>query len=681
MWPDSGTQTDPRSGVDALTYGLATLVMAEEIFGESHQRSARPGQYPRTRRGNRYAEFTRKFSLGNGPTDLVQEYLISKEGGKMLGTLVALAIARMRVLETFVWDMPTGVIRDVWLALSSLADRGDGQECRLEKVWVRWHENLQLGSILATPPPPPPLPLNNVPLPPPPPPPAPPILAAANTTSGHQPQPNLTSSTTNYQSITSTPLYDRIEQPTFSVLPPLKSLNVIDIDELAYLDEMSILIGKSVDRLRELRVGIAQHAQQRNWVTPWEGGGVQQVDYGSHSAAASKIGDKRLGGVLGILVGRIHDIRDNVITSQSNPEVAEQIFSRENPENITSAGQLENAALDSSSHQQCNDLSALKQLLGSQQSKDGDDDASEASMHTAENDLTGSSTDAGESSKCGKAWVGSTQAPKEGPVQTHPRQEKRETRLDKKLRLDTLELERVALSVSTLQRAFDWSTLTSLSLFSCSNHEQLWRLLRRKFSPDEDTKCGAASKTKRALSQPKDYRLRIQKLHTNTVSPALISFLKETLAPNSLEVLFLQESRSYQSTVTIDSIFRGPIKRHRSSLRKLLIDSSDRPSGVHGNGNRWRKWMLNREVLTFITSGRLSKLRELGISVEYRDWVCQCCWFPALRRLLALFVLLTLDSKISISFCNDYHLYRKYARCTYLMWQIISVAATTIQKN
>lgn len=67
--------------------------------------------------------------------------MITKEGGKMLGTLVALAIARMINLETFVWDMPTGVLRDVWLALSSQADRTDGEDCRLDRLWIRWHDN------------------------------------------------------------------------------------------------------------------------------------------------------------------------------------------------------------------------------------------------------------------------------------------------------------------------------------------------------------------------------------------------------------------------------------------------------------------------------------------------------------------------------------------------------------
>ena len=602
--------------------------MAEEVFGESkQQRQLRSKRSSRTRRGNRYAEFTRKFSLGNGPTDLVQEYLISKEGGKMLGTLVALAIARMRVLETFVWDMPTGVIRDVWLALSSLAERDDGRECRLEKVWVRWHENLQLGSVLSTPPPPPPLPLNTVPLPPPPPPPPPPAAPAVSIASGHQTHSNHTASPSTYHTMTTTPFYDRVEQPTFSVLPPLKSLSVIDIDELAYLDEMSILIGKSFDRLRVLRVGIAQHAQQRDWVTPWEGGGVQQVDYGSQSAAASKISEKRLGGVLGILVGRIHDIRDKSTFPQLMTDEPSQAELKESSHGIEFAtcpqplGKISKAVFDNMVIRSGNDMSVFEQLPDNHQNKEGDDDVSEASMHTAKDDLVGSVNDLGQASKPSIACLDSTSASKDELKSLKSDQEMHPSRLDKQLQLETLELERVSLSVSTLQRAFDWSTLTSLSLFSCANHEQLWRLLRRKFAPGNDGRGGLGSKMNRSLPRAKDYKLKIQKIHTNTVSHALISFLKETLAPNSLEVLFLQESRSYQSTVTIDSIFRGPIKRHRSSLKRLLVDSSDKPSGGHRHGNQWRKWMLNREVLTFVTSGRLAKLRELGISLEYRDWV------------------------------------------------------------
>ena len=121
VWPDTLSSAEPRAGVDALTYGLATLVMREDLFesvlysnnascGASCQsfacqhcgsisyfsRNANDITRPRTsRRGNYFSQFVRKFSLGNGPTDWVQEYLVTKESGKMLGTLVALSIARM----------------------------------------------------------------------------------------------------------------------------------------------------------------------------------------------------------------------------------------------------------------------------------------------------------------------------------------------------------------------------------------------------------------------------------------------------------------------------------------------------------------------------------------------------------------------------------------------------------
>lgn len=120
VWPDTNTSAEPRAGVDALTYGLATLVMREDLFDNAIHPSHGPIEpcqsYPcmhcgstnylskkskplskgtKTRRGNYYSQFTKKFSLGNGPADWVQEYLVTKESGKMLGTLVALSVARM----------------------------------------------------------------------------------------------------------------------------------------------------------------------------------------------------------------------------------------------------------------------------------------------------------------------------------------------------------------------------------------------------------------------------------------------------------------------------------------------------------------------------------------------------------------------------------------------------------
>jgi hypothetical protein len=136
VWPDAQATTEARTGVDALTYGLATLAMGPDVFGDcsvqhdltntwegqtihctscgatnnvTKRPSGRVGASPNVRGqrrlGNRYPQYTRKFSLGNGPSEWVQEYMITKESGKMLGTLVALAVARMVNLETFIWDV------------------------------------------------------------------------------------------------------------------------------------------------------------------------------------------------------------------------------------------------------------------------------------------------------------------------------------------------------------------------------------------------------------------------------------------------------------------------------------------------------------------------------------------------------------------------------------------------
>ncbi|TID14332.1 hypothetical protein E6O75_ATG09411 [Venturia nashicola] len=630
VWPDDTSTSVQRTGVDALTYGLATLVMAEENFGEAPwqrdhssitnlETDLDPYRVARRRRGNYYARYTKKFSLGNGPRDWVQEYLISKEGGKMLGTLVALAVSRMRILETFIWDMPTGVLRDVWLALSSLAGRGDGQECRLDRVWIRWHDNAQLdnpdGNLGSVPPPP----INNIP------PPAVnsnPVMAAINM--GTQ------------QSMSGIQAVDRVEHPTFSVLPPLKSLNVLDIDELPYLDEMSILIARSQHKLRELRIGIARQAERRDWNLVWDGDTLQQVDYSTTRPLESRLGEKRLGGVLGILLGRVYNIRHNADTARHSPSGSRSI--RNSVDNTASPSMLSGAPL-------AQEAATTQPLAAAVTPAQGDGEVQEDSAGNTEEPQETSETVPVDStlaaSHADTAPRPELPATTTGPWITGRPIPLRSSRkhgpyLNGQLRLETLELERVPLSVQILQRAFDWSMLTSLTVLHCQDHELLWKVLRRSYSPTSP--YNSVQQAKAGGKVRLEYGLNLKKIHTNTVSPPLIAFLKETLAPNSLEVLFLQDARSYSSAVTIDQIYRGPIRRHRASLKKLMIDSGEKGDDPFTGSTRWRRWMLTTEIISYITSGRMSSLRELGVSIDYRDWHTFLQRLPNIAHVRSLYI-------------------------------------------
>ncbi|KAK5172965.1 uncharacterized protein LTR77_003087 [Saxophila tyrrhenica] len=668
VWPDTNTHAEPRSGVDALTYGLATLVMAEEVFGEApNQRQNAGNRYApngqgrasetavRRRRGNHYAQFTRKFSLGNGPADWVQEYLITKEGGKMLGTLVALAVARMRTLETFIWDMPTGILRDVWLALSSLGDRDDGQPCRLEKVWVRWHDNSSSESTNLIPPTPPPMNLS--------------ILPSAHPSSTNPP-------TSAIPPQIHPAALDRVEHPSFSALPPLKSLSVLDVDELAYLDEMAVLIGRSLDKLRELRVGIARHAISREWVTVWEGSSLQQVDPDYPAFGSMTIGEKRQGGVLGTLTGFVCDMRKpkmalpdrlkrrapmNTGSPSKSPPRPPQIVPPalqvdsepliEQSSALSGITSLRDVLPDVPT----NDPSSGGPLLSPLQTTFSSDSAYEndpliAQSSHASSPMRSPNTETHEHSIFGSAMQPDLVPPIPETSTDAPEPDPEIEYLDHTLHLESLELERVPLSVPVLQRALDWTRLTSLTLLHCQNHEQLWKTLRRTFAPRPKSptyphprrtpnstprKSGKLSIGGSDIEM--EYTLNLKKIHTNTVSPALISFLKETLAPNSLQVLFLQEARMYNSSVSVDQIFKGPLRRHRSSLRKLLIDSSEKGAdGVPTNSSRWRRWMLTREILGFVCSGKMPSLRELGMAIDYRDWHFFLQHLPSIPHLRSL---------------------------------------------
>ncbi|KAK0656806.1 hypothetical protein B0T16DRAFT_400258 [Cercophora newfieldiana] len=578
VWPDGIVAPSESKSVDALTYGLSTLCLGS-AFARTTRKVYRPSASPLAKfAGNEYAKYTKKFSLGNGPNDWVAEYMITKESGKMLGTLVAIAVAKMKNLETFVWDMPTGVLSDIFMALSSLEDQTDN-DCKLNRVWIRWHdnsENLAVGPSSSNPAAmsgaPAVVPLGSQ---------LTPIGIMLPPTASHPP-PRPAISYLEYH----------CEYPTFSVLPPLKSLTVLDIDELGYLDEIAVLLERSKDCLQELRIGIAAKAAHKDFVQTWDGPGLKQIDHRARWPGESSIGERRLGGVLGVLVGKIYDIKKRRSQRGMEKPAADALVVEVPASPITPVSTEIEIQHDAAS--------TVGEI---------------ASSHP-------------EIQQVDEAVAGRAKA--QTPVRTE-RQSRSSPggrrRLDGKLKLQTLELERVPLSLQVCRLAFDWSLLSSLTLLDCAQHESLWKMLRKQFQPSA-LSFGAPPNNKQQASAPLQYHLALKYIHTDTTSPSLITFIKETLAPNTLEVLFLQDRRRGHPgppTVMIDHIFKGALKRHRSSLQKLLLDSSAKltaPSTTAvADAIRWRNWVLTTEMVLYITSGRMCNLKELAVSLDYKDWV------------------------------------------------------------
>jgi hypothetical protein len=532
VWPDATTAGD-RIGVDALTHGLATLTNT-------------------TKRGNDYVRWVKKFSLGYGPADWVGEYNINKECGKMLGTLVNLAISRMECLETFSWDMPTGILRDVFMSLHDLGT--------LKKIHVRFHDN-------------------------------------RDTTLPTSQDPSR-----------------RVESPTFKGFKALRNLSVLDIDEIQYLQEMSHAVEQSVNTLKELRVGIAPHMNVlQRLIKDWDvlentiaiGGGQEGV----------------VGGVLGILFGRIISLEDVMPRRRNNR--TEDANPASTP--VTAAP----VSLNSGNLDTTPDGAPVTNPASAQPSTTNVQPSETTAVANNENAATQDlpPTASVESDTQAKSTAVTLSTPGtvnavSGVYGSEPR----------RLKLETLALERVPISVSILvnSKAIDWSCLSNLTILNCYNHERLWKALRRKFSPSLASdvlhsahKQGAhtpiIATRARSVSMlgSQEYTLRLKKLHTDLVTPHLIAFIKDTLPPNSLEVLFLQETATAR-TVTMDSIYKGAIRRHRGSLRKLLVNSKN---DEEADGHGFFRWTFKKEHLAFVSSGKMPKLRELGVALEYKDWV------------------------------------------------------------
>ena len=570
VWPESLPTTDPPGGVDALSYGLATLVMGEDIFHTlppSHSSAGScsncdcNGQNttttPRTdikrmRRGNYFAQYTRKFSIGNGPAIWVKEYSVNKETGKLLGTLVALAVARMINLEAFIWDMPTGVLKDVWVALASLADR-PGHECRLEHVWVRWHNNSgnSVRSVRSTP--------------------GSQILLPVTHSS-----PNLPLSA---QSLLHK--YGHVEYPTLSILPPLKSLSVLNIDEPSYLEELAVLIERSRYRLKELRIGMAHISGGAKWQEP-----TGDMPFQPNTTTTWP----KAGGVLEVLSGISHDTSPSELTAQKGSHLGGSHTSQQVEQSPMSTDPLDTSIAQ---HQ-----STTPESSGTSSTQQG----TETFSNPEPNDAQGSKDVSQELSKpLEKPGVPDTS---KSDVDNHRIQ----------LKLEVLELERVSIFVPAMLWTLDWTKLTTLTILGCKGHEKLWRVLRRQYALSMTQQNGTKN------TSHGEFRLRIKNIHTDAVSPYLLLFIKDALDPNTLETMFLHERFPYyNSTVSIDGIYRNVLRRHRTGLKRVLVKVLGLNSTT--TGDRWRKWVFNREVISFVTSGKMPRLRELSMAIDMKDWV------------------------------------------------------------
>lgn len=522
-------------------------------------------------------QYTREFSLGNGHAKWIDGYTIDKESGKMLGTLVALALARMPNLETFIWDMPTGILRDCWLALESLSESKDSYKRSLEKVWVRFHDNSD-------------------------------IVADSHPTSTTRmllpPSAAFGKGQTQWNSALKSPAstnrllwsYCNVEWPSFSVLPALRSLNVLDIDEPAYLEEMSVLLGRSIESLRELRVGLAVDVPRKGFTS-----------------------------------SRVFEFPDDHSELATYKGALDLLMSKINPANVNEAS--EPPGVGGKKTSPVSQSITLRDILLSAGCQPHGSKAPTDPPVPLDSDERGQAKTMPRPSSDGSHSISVE------PIAQEP----------KRLKLEVLELERIYIAVPILLNTIDWSVVTCLTLMNCDNHESLWKAFRRIYTPrliattapgsslSSVRRKSKAPARKLTASEPNEipfseYRLNLRKVHTNTVSPALIAFLKDTLAPNSLETLILQDGGMvdldgsggrgyYESAVSVDTICRGPLRRHRSSLKNVVIDSTHRlPNGMTRN-LEWRRWKCDRDSLSYITSGKMNSLREISFSLDYKDWV------------------------------------------------------------
>ena len=543
--------------------------------------------------------------------------------------------------------MPTGILREIWISLSSL---GDYQSPKLEKLWVRLHDNraaLSEAELTQT---------NTAPQP---------AQAAPSQAPALAPAQGAPHQSLDFEGVPRLVFAkNHREEPNFSIMPPLRSLTVLDIDEIAYVEELSVLLERSLDKLRELRIGFAP---------------TLYSSFNDREQPPLRYVVK--GGPLPLLMSKIYDYLGDVdrmtllpkYDTESDPlirspdDATNTDITSPPPTatasilgtNMSEAGTTSNAPNDVN-HKALSGLPDPNVLGVNLDAIDPalfEEGASSEGREMPEEQLESKSRPHGKSQDPVERLETNTKATGDQSSLSRGALQETDTagsaasqnalKPTRRLELETLEIEKVTLHVITLYNTIDWTLLTSLTLLNCGGTEDLWSCLQKNFPPRKalvvptqaTKKRGSQPRLRRmpsseALSKTSEYPLRLKRIHTDSVSSTLISFLKHSLAPDSLEWLFLQDTSMYNSPVTLEAIYRGPLRRHRSSLTKVMIDSaSGRIRGVTP-----RKWMLTREVLTFLSSGKMSRLRELAMTIQYKDWHFFLQRLPQMSHLRSLYI-------------------------------------------
>jgi hypothetical protein len=88
-----------------------------------------------------------------------------------------------------------------------------------------------------------------------------------------------------------------------------------------------------------------------------------------------------------------------------------------------------------------------------------------------------------------------------------------------------------------------------------------------------------------------------------------------TLAPNTLESVYLHESPGHESAVHIDAIYKHILRKCDKGYH-VVVEHPLVPSRARISGANYTVSGINQH-----TSGKMPQLKELGMAMHYRDWV------------------------------------------------------------